>query len=89
MSDEKDRLGDKMRDVEKAREDQWARQRDKELLEKLAKKGTATAAEMHCPKCSKPLVSKTQSGVALMACPAGDGAWIPQASLDLLLKLAK
>jgi hypothetical protein len=33
--DSKDRLGDKLRDAEKAREDQYFAKRDKELLEKL------------------------------------------------------
>jgi hypothetical protein len=31
----KDRLGDKLRDVEKAREDQYFAKRDKELIQKL------------------------------------------------------
>ncbi len=33
--DESDRYGDKLREVEKAREDQWAAERDRELLVKL------------------------------------------------------
>ncbi|MGH7988489.1 MAG: hypothetical protein ACRD4Q_10500 [Candidatus Acidiferrales bacterium] len=39
MDDSKDRMGDKLHDLEKAREEQWARERDKELLEKLRQKG--------------------------------------------------
>lgn len=35
MDDEKDRFGDKLRDVEKAREDQWALEEDRKLIEKL------------------------------------------------------
>jgi hypothetical protein len=35
MSDEKDRMGDKLRDVEKARESQWAHDHDEDLLQKL------------------------------------------------------
>ena len=31
----KDRLGDKLRDAEKAREDQYFAQRDKEILDRL------------------------------------------------------
>jgi hypothetical protein len=38
MDDSKDRVGDKLHDIEKAREEQWARERDKELLEKLRHK---------------------------------------------------
>jgi nucleotide-binding universal stress UspA family protein len=34
-ADEKDRFGDKLRHLEKAREDQWAAERDQELLAKM------------------------------------------------------
>ena len=40
MADEKDRLGDKLHDVEAARENQWARQHDEELLEKMRERLT-------------------------------------------------
>lgn len=39
MAGEKDTLGDKLHDLESARENQWAAQRDRELLEKLRRKG--------------------------------------------------
>jgi hypothetical protein len=35
MAGEKDTLGDKLHDLESARENQWAAQRDRELPEKL------------------------------------------------------
>jgi hypothetical protein len=38
MEDEKDRLGDKLREVEKAREDQWAFEQDRKLIEKQRQK---------------------------------------------------
>jgi universal stress protein A len=37
-ADEKDRFGEKIHDLEKAREDQWAAERDRELLAKLREK---------------------------------------------------
>ncbi|MFZ2063197.1 MAG: hypothetical protein WAU82_19475, partial [Candidatus Binatus sp.] len=43
-SDEKDRFGDKLREVGRAREDQWAAQRDRELLAKLRHKAEERAA---------------------------------------------
>ena len=39
-NDQKDRLGDKLRDLEKAREDDYFARRDRELLEKMRKKGS-------------------------------------------------
>jgi len=39
MADEKDRFGEKIHQSEKAREDQWARQQDAELLENPREEG--------------------------------------------------
>jgi uncharacterized protein with PIN domain len=89
MADEKDRLGDKMRDVEAAREDQWAHQRDLELIEKMRKKQTSATAAMLCPKCKQTLVAKVEKGVAMLACPAEDGAWLDGAALKNVLKSRK
>ena len=83
--DQKDRLGDKLHDVEHAREEQWAHQRDQYLLEKLRKKGEAAL----CPQCSKPLVAETRSGVAMMACPDKHGAWLRAEVLEALFERLK
>ena len=82
MADEKNRLGDKLRDVEKAREDQWARQHDAELLELMRKRLSETA----CPQCKQFLVSKTEHGIAMHACPQGHGAWLDASALKAVLK---
>jgi hypothetical protein len=85
MADEKDRLGSKLRDIEKAREDQWARQRDAELLEVMRKRLSSTA----CPRCKQFLVPKTEAGVTMSACPQGHGAWLDETALKAILKAAK
>src|SRR5713226_4943415 len=95
MSDTKDRLGEKMRDAERAREDQYAAERDRELIEKLRKKQeelrnaagkAADAMGMLCPKCQRPLEARTHGGLEIMACPADDGAWLESAALKAVLK---
>ncbi|HXN84747.1 MAG TPA: zf-TFIIB domain-containing protein [Candidatus Binataceae bacterium] len=86
MADEKDRMGDKLHDAERAREDQWARQRDAELLEKIRTKATAA---MHCPKCGKVLVEKSHGTLHTLACPTDDGVWIENSALEILLKNSK
>ena len=85
MADEKDRLGSKLRDVEKAREDQWARQHDAELLELMRKRLSETA----CPQCKQFLVPKTDHGIAMHSCPQGHGAWLDAATLKTVLKEQK
>jgi universal stress protein A len=44
-SDEKDRLGDTLANLEKVREDLWAAERDRELLAKMRQKAEASATE--------------------------------------------
>ncbi len=83
MADEKDRFGDKIHQSEKAREDQWARQRDAELIEKIRQKA---GASMLCPKCGKVLLEKVHGTVHLLACPTEDGAWLDAKTLQKLLK---
>jgi hypothetical protein len=92
MSDgEKDRYGDKLRDAEKAREDKFFAERDRELLAKL--KGQAGAQEeqtfrdlarMRCPKCGERLVTRAELEVEIDACPAGHGIWLDDGELEKL-----
>lgn len=87
MPDEKDRLGDKLQNLEKAREDQWAAQRDRELLEKLQRKQAKTKPAIAlCPRCQKQLTHTKRAGVSMLTCPAGDGAWIEKSALEELLR---
>ena len=97
-SDDKDRFGDKLRDVERAREDQWAASHDKELIEKLRRqqdemRQTATkAAEamgMLCPKCQRPLASRSEAGITMMECPDQHGAWLDHDALTRLIGSGK
>ncbi len=94
MADEKDRFGEKIRDLEKAREDQWAAQRDRELLENLRRKQAELKSAMSaateamgalCPRCHHQLVKTERSGVALLICPEDGGAWLDKAELNKLL----
>jgi hypothetical protein len=91
----KDRFGDKLKDVEKAREDQFAAERDRELIEKLRKKqeelrqAASKAADkmgMLCPRCHRELVPRKVNGIEALCCPSDDGAWLDRAQLDALAK---
>jgi len=85
IEDEKDRLGRKLRDVEKAREDQWAAERDRELLEKLRKKmGLQSSPELQCPVCGKTLKPVTLGEIKVDECQE-HGAWLDRATLQHLL----
>lgn len=86
MSDEKDRFGQKLHDAEKAREDQWARDEDARLIEKMHQRQTA---EPHCPQCGAKLAAAAEAGFAMMLCPSGHGAWLDSVALEKARKLAK
>lgn len=63
MSDnEKDRMGEKLHQKEKAEEDRYFAERDRELLEKLRK-----AAE-RCPTCGAALMAVERGGTTTHEC---------------------
>jgi hypothetical protein len=82
MSDgEKDKFGDKLHDIEAARENEWARKRDEELIAKLRGKSSNAVA---CPECGTALTEEASSALGGMACPERHGAWL---TWDTLLKM--
>jgi Transcription factor zinc-finger len=78
---EKDRLGDKLHDIEAAREDQWARQHDAVLIKELR-----DGAALHCPKCGALMTARKVLRHEVLACPSGDGVWVTQRQLESLTK---
>ena len=91
VSNEKDRLGDKLRNVEKAREDQYFAERDRKLVEQLrkAKEGEdegpmKDAAVGRCPKCGSRLQPESLNEVAVDRCPNCHGVWLDEGELQEL-----
>jgi Zn-finger nucleic acid-binding protein len=81
MRDERDRLGDKLHQAEIARENQWARQRDEEILERLRREYVKAIS---CPQCGDRLDARVAIGVGGMACPRHHGAWADGEALQQL-----
>ena len=93
MAEEKDRLGDKLRDVERAREDQYFMKRDQELIEKqrqLKEKeqepAIKQAAHHRCPKCGEVLQSRSLHEVTVDECPACGGLWFDRGEFESLAR---
>jgi uncharacterized protein len=89
MSEEKDRYGDKLREVERAREDKYFADRDRELVDKLHQQIDSTAdpstgpdARGHCPKCGQGLEQVKHLGVLVDECPACHGMWLDKVELE-------
>jgi hypothetical protein len=86
--DEKDRLGAKLREKEKAEEDRYFAQRDKDLLEKLkqqqAEQQETEQALMRCPKCGVKLNTVNHHDVTVEECPSCQGMWLDRGELEIL-----
>jgi hypothetical protein len=86
---EKDRLGDKLHDVEKAREDIYFAERDRKLVEQLrlgkesdAEDAAKRAAHMRCPKCGERLNRHSLHDVEVEECPGCHGMWLDQGEAE-------
>jgi hypothetical protein len=84
--DHKDRFGEKLKEVERAREHQYFAERDRQLVAKLrgAKEGEgeAEAAQMRCPKCGVHLQHRTIHEIDVAECSACHGLWLDQGELE-------
>lgn len=91
MPDEKDRLGKKLSEREKAEEDRYFAKRDQEALERLRRQqaaagnqATADATRMRCPKDGAALATQEREGVSVDGCPACHGVWLDAGELETL-----
>src|SRR5215510_1261448 len=85
MENEKDKFGDTMRLVERAKEDIYFAEHDRELIAKLKaqlRKVEKTAVDIHCPKCSGILQGYTFHGYALDRCDTCGGLWMDRGELE-------
>ena len=94
MENEKDRFGEKMRLVERAKEDIYFAAKDRELIEKLKtvlKKVEGRVEEdqeLICPKCLGKLESYSFMGFFLDRCQACGGIWLDKGELEGILREA-
>jgi rubrerythrin len=89
--DEKDRVGTKLREKEKAEEDRYFARRDRELIEKMKQEQVATQdatlrqqALLRCPKCGDQLTTLQHHGVTVEECPSCKGMWLDRGELETL-----
>jgi rubrerythrin len=89
VTDEKDRLGQKLKDVERAKEDLYFAEQDRKLIEKMRKAKAEEMeahirqlAHMRCPKCGARLQHVMERGVAVEECPECHGIWLDHGELE-------
>ena len=92
MADQKDRYGEKMKLAERAKEDIFFAERDRELVAKLkerlrkVEKPEAKSAPLACPKCHGELASYTLMEIPLDRCQGCGGIWFDPGEFDIVLK---
>lgn len=89
MADEKDRFGETMKLVERAKEDIYFAERDRELIEKLRnqlKKVDKPGTKLQCPKCQGLLETYTFQGFLLDRCQNCEGIWMDKGELEGIIR---
>jgi hypothetical protein len=96
MAQEKDRFGDKLRDAERGREEQYFAERDRELLERLkgeqesgSDETIRVAALGRCPRDGEALAGRKLHGVDIDECPQCKGMWLDEGELKILAEREK
>jgi Zn-finger nucleic acid-binding protein len=93
MNEEKDRFGDFIRLLERAREDVYFAERDRELLDKLkhrlerAQQGQLENPHLKCPECGVHLHNFTLMDFPVRRCSACGGIWLDRDVLPPLMNL--
>ena len=86
MATNKDRMGDKLKDREKAEEDRYFAEQDREKLEALKKDEQAVGATGLCPKCGVALDEIERNTVKVDICKSCGGVWLDKGELEELAK---
>ena len=87
MADEKDRFGETMKLVERAKEDIYFAQRDAELLAKLQSQLKKVAGRgTSCPKCPGSLETYSFEGFTLDRCEQCGGVWMDKGELEAVIR---
>lgn len=92
---EKDRFGDKMREVEQARENQYFAELDRKLIDEQRRKEKETVAEAaldeikeaarnRCPRDGEVLNKHELHGVSVDTCPVCEGMWLDKGELEII-----
>src|SRR6476659_638295 len=89
MAAERDPFGETMKLAERAKEDIYFAERDRELLEKLRaqlQKVDKRAGRLGCPKCPGALETYSFQGFILDRCEQCGGIWLDKGELEDLIR---
>ena len=84
--EEKDRLGEKLRDKRKASEDIFIAEQERKRGERLRQSAAASAGSGACPRDGTKLVTRNEKGVMIAICPTCHGMWIDKGDVQTAVK---
>ena len=93
MNEERDRFGDFIRLLERAREDVYFAERDRQLLDRLkhrlerAQQGQEENPNLQCPQCGVQLYNSTLMDVPVRRCSGCGGIWLDRNTLPKFMKI--
>src|SRR5689334_9327688 len=85
--DDKDRLGDKLRDKGKASEDLYIAEQERLRLERRRQAAVVPGGTGACPKDGTKLEAHEARGVTIDICPTCQGMWLDKGEVDIVRKL--
>ena len=95
MNEEKDRFGDFIRLLERAREDVYFAEKDRELIDRLkrhfaqGKQSKLANPAMNCPQCAISLHNSSLMDFAVSRCSGCGGIWVNRDVLHQFLNMKK
>jgi Zn-finger nucleic acid-binding protein len=95
MNEERDRFGEFIRLLERAREDVFFAEKDRDLLDKLkrrlekAQQGQWENSAMKCPRCGISLHNSRVSDLPVSRCSACGGIWLDRGAMPEFIKLSQ
>jgi ssDNA-binding Zn-finger/Zn-ribbon topoisomerase 1 len=87
MSENKDRLGNKLHEREKAEEDRYFEKQNRASLEKIRKESVEENTVLGlCPKCGVELVPREAYEITVDDCEQCGGIWLDKGELERLVE---
>jgi len=89
MADQKDKFGDTIKLMERAKEDIYFAEHDRQLIEKIKaqlQEVKKTSSRINCPKCPGELGTYAFQGFILDRCHSCGGVWMDKGELEGVIR---
>lgn len=84
--EDKDRLGEKLREKGKAAEDLYIAEQERKRKERLKEAALVPGGNGTCPRDGAKLAPHNAKGITIDVCPTCQGIWLDKGEVDIVLK---